>query len=187
MVLKWSSVEIVMTRTRILPNNLLTYVNSIFSIDRMKIKFLFLFVLVVSFSEGTFATIPKCPDDLTKLEQDGIYSVGNDEGRFKELQDCHLGSRQEKFNKVNKVELKTKDCKCFTGNWEAYSPLNVDKTYSFKISKTEPIEDCKEGEHFIICKVPGDCYAPDPKFSECSMPKYSSLACPKECLKWQKL
>lgn len=147
--------------------------------------FFFIMICIFIFNK-TNADIPSCPNDLTKLEEDGLYSVEPaGESRFKLLRECSLDSLQSKFKKVNHIQLKTNSCQCFIGNWERYNLLNIDKKYSFNVSKSEPIEDCKKGKHFIICKKPGDCYKPNLENSECSMPKYNSLACPKECLKWQ--
>lgn len=62
----------------------------------MKCNFLILCLLsCLLASSNSFADKLKCPDNLTKLEEDGIYSVlPAGEERFKQLSDCERGEVQ---------------------------------------------------------------------------------------------
>lgn len=133
---------------------------------------------------GIFASGVDCPDRLTKLEQDGLTAVQPaGEARFQQLKKCGKAELLAKFPQVDTVKLKSKKCECHSGNWEGYERISIANSYQFIISESEPREDCRLGSHFIVCQKPGPCYQP-PKSSECSMPKYNNLACPKQCLTW---
>lgn len=127
----------------------------------------------------------ECPENLTTLEKDGLVAVeSGGEARFQQLMKCGKADQHAKFKKVESVKVKSMKCECYSGNWEGYRQVSIPKSFSFRISESEPKEDCRLGSTFVICQKPGPCYRPDPKFSECSMPKYDQTVCRKECLSW---
>lgn len=145
-------------------------------------KIIHLIVLLSIFSISARGS--SCPKNLTQLEEDGIISTASGEGRFKIVNECIDEELLASRPKVTNVRVK-KQCKCVIGNWENFKSKVITRTYDFKVSKKEPVEQCSLGKNHIICNKPGPCYELKSESGECSTSQYFTLACPKKCLTWK--
>ncbi len=129
---------------------------------------------------------PVCPEDFTDLEKDGLVLIEEDDPlgnvRHQLFLKCNKTEYPQLGKKVTQVRLTKDKCDCVS-----YNPLDIDKvelkreSADFRKSKSEPIQDCRLGRKFVLCRFDtcGD------SEGDCSMPPLSTLACPLSCVRWK--